>query len=94
VQGKFGLQLGEEIKTLLHGFRFLGQIAGQLRFSPQQHNCGYPDKGGPYVLGILSLIVLAIAIAARRRLQLVGGWPRTYAATAVIALYNISTSLS
>jgi hypothetical protein len=36
-----------------------------------------------YVLGILSLIVLAVSIAARRH----GGWPRTYAATAVTALY-------
>jgi len=40
-----------------------------------------------YVLGILSLIVLAIAIAARRRVQLVSGWRRTYAAMAVVALY-------
>ena len=38
-------------------------------------------------VGIVSLIVLAIAILARYRFRLVGGWRRTYAITAVIALY-------
>jgi hypothetical protein len=38
-------------------------------------------------LGILSLIVLAIAIAARYRFHLEGGWRRTYVITAVLALY-------
>ena len=38
-------------------------------------------------VGILSLIVLAIAILARYRYQLAGGWRRTYAITALIALY-------
>jgi hypothetical protein len=38
-------------------------------------------------VGILSLIVLAIAIPARYRFRLEGGWRRTYAVTAVIALY-------
>ena len=38
-------------------------------------------------VGILSLIVLAIAILARYRFDLAGGWRRTYAITAVIALY-------
>jgi hypothetical protein len=38
-------------------------------------------------VGILSLIVLAIAILARYRYQLAGGWRRTYVITALIALY-------
>lgn len=40
-----------------------------------------------HILGILSLIVLAIAIYARYGKHLAGGWSRTYAVTAVIALY-------
>ncbi len=39
------------------------------------------------VVGIISLVVLAIAIYARYSRQLVGGWRRTYVITAVIALY-------
>jgi hypothetical protein len=38
-------------------------------------------------VGIVSLIVLAVAILARYRYQLAGGWRRTYAITAVVALY-------
>jgi hypothetical protein len=38
-------------------------------------------------VGIVSLIVLAIAIYALYERQLAGGWRRTYAVTAVIALY-------
>lgn len=38
-------------------------------------------------VGILSLVVLAIAILARYRRHLAGGWRRTYVITAVIALY-------
>jgi len=40
-----------------------------------------------HVLGIISLIVLTFAIVARYRYRLVGGWRRTYAITAVTALY-------
>lgn len=42
-----------------------------------------------HILGILSLLVLAIAIAipARYVYHLAGGWRRTYVITAVIALY-------
>jgi len=40
-----------------------------------------------YVLGILSLIVLAIAIPALYSKHLVGPWRRTYAITSAIALY-------
>jgi hypothetical protein len=40
-----------------------------------------------HAIGILSLIVLAIAIVARYRYGLAGGWRRTYVITAIIALY-------
>ncbi len=40
-----------------------------------------------HALGIISLIVLAIAILARYRHGLAGGWRRTYVISAVIALY-------
>jgi len=40
-----------------------------------------------HAIGILSLIALAIAILARYRFGLIGGWRRTYVVTAVIALY-------
>ena len=39
------------------------------------------------VVGLLSLAVLALAITARYRRQLAGGWRRTYVISAVIALY-------
>jgi hypothetical protein len=38
-------------------------------------------------VGIISLIVLAVAILARYRFHLAKAWRRTYAITAVIALY-------
>jgi hypothetical protein len=40
-----------------------------------------------HAVGILSLIVLAVAILARYRYDLAGGWSRTYAITAVVAFY-------
>jgi hypothetical protein len=40
-----------------------------------------------YAVGILSLIFLALAIAARYRYGLLGGWRKTYVISAVIALY-------
>jgi hypothetical protein len=40
-----------------------------------------------HVLGILSLLVLPVAIVARYGRQLAGGWRRTYVITAMIALY-------
>jgi hypothetical protein len=39
------------------------------------------------VIGILSLILLALAILARYPLHLSGAWSRTYAITATISLY-------
>lgn len=40
-----------------------------------------------HVLGILSLLVLPVAIVARYGCQLAGGWRRTNVITAMIALY-------
>ena len=40
-----------------------------------------------HVLGVLSLIVLAIAVPARYVYRLAGGWRRIYVITAVLALY-------
>lgn len=40
-----------------------------------------------HVLGILSLIALAIAIVARYSKHMAGGWRRTYVISALIALY-------
>ncbi len=40
-----------------------------------------------HIVGLISLIVLTFAILARYRYRLAGGWRRTYAITAVVALY-------
>lgn len=40
-----------------------------------------------HIVGILSLIALAVAIFARYRYHLAGGWRRGYVITALIALY-------
>ena len=40
-----------------------------------------------HILGVLSLIVLAIAVPARYVYHLAGGWRRIYVITAVLALY-------
>jgi uncharacterized membrane protein len=40
-----------------------------------------------HIVGVLSLIALAIAILARYSRRLVGGWRKTYVITAMIALY-------
>ncbi len=40
-----------------------------------------------HAIGILSLIVLAVALAARYSFHMEGAWRRTYVITAVIALY-------
>jgi hypothetical protein len=39
------------------------------------------------VIGILSLLILAVAILARYRFHLAGGWERVYVVTAITALY-------
>lgn len=50
---------------------------------------GFPFHGvTPAInLGVLSLVVLAIAIVARYPLHLAGGWRTTYVITAMIGLY-------
>jgi hypothetical protein len=40
-----------------------------------------------HAIAILSLVVLAIALAARYKFHMAGAWRRTYVITAVIALY-------
>jgi hypothetical protein len=40
-----------------------------------------------HILGIISLVLLAVAIYARYSRKLAGTWSRVYAATAVLALY-------
>jgi hypothetical protein len=40
-----------------------------------------------YVVGIVSLVVLAIAIFARYRRRMEGGWRRTYVISAMISFY-------
>lgn len=40
-----------------------------------------------HATGIVSVLVLAVAIFARYRRHLAGGWQRTYAIAAVVALY-------
>ena len=42
-----------------------------------------------HIVGMISLVVLAIAIAARYPLHLRGGWRKAYVITSVIALYLI-----
>jgi len=50
---------------------------------------GFPFKGvTPAInVGIISLIVLAVAIVARYVLRLAGAWRRTYVISAAVALY-------
>jgi hypothetical protein len=50
---------------------------------------GFPlhHFGAPHVVGIISLIVLGIAIYARYPCQLAGAWRWIYVVSAIIALY-------
>src|SRR6202165_1546173 len=50
---------------------------------------GFPFKGVTPAInfGVISLVVLAIAIAARYARHLAGGWRKTYVVTAALALY-------
>src|SRR5260221_10141303 len=43
--------------------------------------------GPPHIFGIISLVVLLVAIIGRYALHLAGGWRKTYVISAVIALY-------
>jgi hypothetical protein len=46
--------------------------------------------GASHWVGVLSLIVFAIALVARYRAALAGGWLRVYAVTAVFGLYFLA----
>ncbi len=50
---------------------------------------GFPlhHFGAPHVVGVISLIVLAVTIFARYSRQLAGSWRWIYVVTAMIALY-------
>jgi hypothetical protein len=50
---------------------------------------GFPFFGflPSHGVGVVSLVVLAVAIVARYVRHLAGGWRRTYVVTAVLALY-------
>ena len=50
---------------------------------------GFPlhELSPPHIVGIISLVVLALAIVARYAFHLAGAWRWIYAITAVIALY-------
>ncbi len=49
----------------------------------------FPFRGflPSYAVGAISLVVLAVGVAARYRFQLAGGWRVTYVISAVLALY-------
>lgn len=43
--------------------------------------------GPPHIVGLTSLVVLAVAIVALYKMKLVGAWRRVYVISAVLALY-------
>jgi hypothetical protein len=47
----------------------------------------FTHLGPAHKVGIISLVVLAVALLARYSFQLAGGWRRTYVLTAMLALY-------
>jgi len=75
---------------LLSAKRFDGWTALFLVTTVATSDTGFffPFKGFTpgIAIGIISLVVLSIAIVARYRRHLVGGWQRAYAISAVIAL--------
>jgi len=50
---------------------------------------GFPivHFGAPHVIGVISLVILAVAIAARYAFHLAGRWRTVYVYTAVVAFY-------
>lgn len=50
---------------------------------------GFPihEIGPPHIIGAISLVILAIAVAARYAFKMNGAWRSTYVITALIALY-------
>jgi hypothetical protein len=43
--------------------------------------------GPPHIVGAISLVLLAVAVAARYRFRLAGGWRKAYVITAIVSLY-------
>ena len=78
----FGMIGGKQLNAL-HGLFLITTVLTSVT------GFGFPIHGVTpgIVVGILSLIVLAIAIFARYGRHLAGGWRRTYVITASIALY-------
>jgi hypothetical protein len=78
----FGMIGGKQLNTL-HGLFLITTVLTSLT------GFFFPFHGvtPAIILGVLSLIVLAIAIFARHGRHLAGSWRRTYAITASIALY-------
>jgi hypothetical protein len=50
---------------------------------------GFPIHavGPPHIIGVISLVILAVAVVARYRFHLAGSWRWIYVVTATIALY-------
>ncbi len=77
--GLFGSSLMHGWTLLFLGTTVLTSVTG----------FGFPFKGitPALIVGILSLIILAIAIVARYKFHLAGAWRWIYVVTAVLALY-------
>ena len=76
---------------LIKGRRFNGWTAGFLVSTAATSVTGFlfPFHGVTpgIITGVISLLVLAVAIFARYRLRLIGAWRGIYVVTAMIALY-------
>ena len=78
----FGMIAGKRLDGWTGLFLFMTVLTSVTGFMFPYH--GFTPAIG---VGILSLVALAMAILARYRRHLVGGWRRTYVISAVIALY-------
>jgi len=78
----FGMIAGKRLDGWTGLFLFITVLTSVTGFMFPYH--GFTPAIG---VGILSLVALAMAIVARYRRHLVGGWRRTYVISAVIALY-------
>ena len=70
----------------LHGWNALF-LATTILTSVTGFGFPFTKVSPPLVVGAISLVVLAICLAARYWKQLEGGWRTTYVITAVVALY-------
>jgi hypothetical protein len=78
----FGMIAGKRLDGWTGLFLFMTVLTSVTGFMFPYH--GFTPAIG---VGILSLVALAMAILARYRRHLLGGWRRTYVISAVIALY-------